>query len=149
MKAFGFRLDKVLDWRRTELSLAESRFQQQTAALAAIDQSRASLDAAALAAETALRSSSSVEGSELAALDAFRRHLAARRAELAAARIKAHRELDVRRGAMLESRRRVRLLERLKDRRLSEWRHDLNRELDELASESHLARFAAADRLLR
>ena len=42
---------------------------------------------------------------------------------------------------MLEARRRCRLLERLKERRLAEWTTARDRELDELASESYLAKW--------
>ena len=38
MTTFQFPLQKALDWRRTQLTLAEARVQQQLAALAAIDQ---------------------------------------------------------------------------------------------------------------
>jgi hypothetical protein len=42
---------------------------------------------------------------------------------------------------MLEARRRLRLLERLKDRRMAEWRAARDKELEELASESYLAKW--------
>jgi hypothetical protein len=45
------------------------------------------------------------------------------------------------RSAMLEARRRFRLLERLKQRRLEDWRLAGDKELEELASESYLARW--------
>jgi hypothetical protein len=44
---------------------------------------------------------------------------------------------------MLEARRRCRLLERLKERRLAEWTSARDRELEEVASESFLARWAS------
>ena len=40
---------------------------------------------------------------------------------------------------MLEARRHCRLLERLKERRLAEWKAACDHEMDELASESYLA----------
>ena len=43
---------------------------------------------------------------------------------------------------MLEARRRCRLLERLKERRLAEWTAERDRELDEIAAESYLARWS-------
>jgi hypothetical protein len=46
------------------------------------------------------------------------------------------------RSVMLEARRRFRLLERLKERRLAEWRLALDKDLQELASESYLAGWA-------
>lgn len=149
MNAFRFRLAKVLDWRRTELSLAETRFRQQTAAVAALEQARAALDASAIRAEMLVRDSSHIEGADLAALDAFRRHVAQRRAALLASRAQAQLELDAVQAAMLEARRRFRLLERLRGRRLAEWKEAADRELDQIASESHLARLARRGTALR
>ena len=148
MTSFRFRLERVLDWRRTELSLAEARFRRQAAALAALDRQRASLDAASIRAEMFVRDAARVEGLDLAALDGFRRYAAARRIALAAARAKAKAELDTLQSAMLAARQRLRLLERLRERRQDEWREEFDRELDQLAAESHLARLSAAGRLL-
>jgi flagellar export protein FliJ len=143
MTAFRFRLERVMEWRRTELALAENRFEQQSAAVAALDRTRAALDASAIRAEMSLREWPKIEAGDLAALDAFRRHVAIRRAALAVSRGEAQRDLDARRAVMLEARRRFRLLERLRDRRLEEWRLSFDRELDQLASESYLAKFVS------
>jgi hypothetical protein len=43
---------------------------------------------------------------------------------------------------MLEARRRCRLLERLKERRLTEWTAGRDHELEEIAAESYLARWS-------
>jgi hypothetical protein len=51
-------------------------------------------------------------------------------------------ELAARQAAVLEARRRYRLLERLKDRRWAEWQSAADRELDELAADSYLAQWA-------
>jgi hypothetical protein len=45
---------------------------------------------------------------------------------------------------MLEARRRFRLLERLKDRRMAEWKQAGDREIEEVAAESYLARWSRA-----
>jgi hypothetical protein len=142
MSEFRFPLAKVLDWRRTELTLAETRCRRQAAALAALDGTRAALDASAIRAEMLVRDSPRIEGADLAVLDVFRRHVARRRAALAASRAQAQRELDMLQSAMLEARRRFRLLERLRDRRFAEWKEAEQRELDQLAADSHLARLA-------
>jgi flagellar biosynthesis chaperone FliJ len=41
MTTFRFSLQKVLDWRKTELELAEMRFKQAMTALAELDRARA------------------------------------------------------------------------------------------------------------
>jgi hypothetical protein len=45
MTAFRFRLQKVLDWRHTQLELEEARYRQAIAAVAEIDRARATLAA--------------------------------------------------------------------------------------------------------
>jgi hypothetical protein len=45
MNAFRLRLAKVLEWRRSELALAETRSRRQTAAIAALGRTRAARDA--------------------------------------------------------------------------------------------------------
>jgi hypothetical protein len=142
MSGFRFRLAKVLEWRRTELTLAETRFRQQAAAVAALDRARAALDASAIRAVMLVRDAPRIEGADLAALDAFRRHVALRRSALFATRAQAQRDLDALQSAMLDARRRFRLLERLSDRRFAEWKQAADRELDQFASESYLARLS-------
>jgi flagellar export protein FliJ len=140
--AFRFRLERVLEWRRAALAAAEACFRQQSGAVAGLDRVRASLEAAGLRAEMLIRQSPGVSGAELAAFGEFRRHLRTRQREIAAAMTRAQAELATRHAALLEARRRVRLLERLRERRFSEWNEAAAREIEQLASESHLARLA-------
>jgi flagellar export protein FliJ len=141
MNAFRFPLQKVLDWRRSELDLAELKFQQLTAAVAAVDQALAELETAGIRAEILVRDWSPVCGRDLAALGSFRLHVRKKNAELSARRAECAGRLAAGRSAMLEARRRFRLLERLKQRRFEEWRLARDKELEDLASESYLARW--------
>jgi flagellar biosynthesis chaperone FliJ len=61
--------------------------------------------------------------------------------DLAQRRVEGEKKLEECRNAMLEARRRCRLLEKLKERRKADWTVALNRELEELASESYLAQW--------
>jgi flagellar export protein FliJ len=92
-----------------------------------------------------LHSSAVVSGQDLSALAGFRQHIQARSREIAARRAEAQKQLEVQQKVMLEARRRCRLLERLRERRLSEWQTACNRETETLASESFLARWAGRD----
>jgi len=143
MNAFRFPLQKALDWRRNELDLAELKFQQLTAAVAAVDQALAELETAGIRAEILVRDWSPVCGRDLAALGSFRLHVRKKNAELAARRVECAARLAAGRSGMLEARRRFRLLERLKDHRFEAWRLARDKELEELASESYLARWTA------
>jgi hypothetical protein len=141
MTTFRFPLKRVLDWRRTQLELEEARFQQQAANLAGLDRARAEIEAEGIRAEVQVREWNPVAGRDLEALSSFRRHVKSREAQIALKRTECARKLAEQQKLMLEARRRCRLLERLEDRRLTEWRAACDRELDELAAESFLAKW--------
>jgi flagellar biosynthesis chaperone FliJ len=142
MKSFQFPLDKALGWRRSELHMAEARVEQQLAALAALDQARAELDAMGHRTEVEVRQFQPLVGGDLSALSAFRLSIRVRDRQLSAKRLECQKELAVRQAAIMEARRRCRLLEKLKDRRQAEWQSAADRELDELAADSYLAQWA-------
>lgn len=141
MSAFRFSLERVLAFRRRQLELEQARYRQCAAAVEALDRARAELEASGARAETQVRAWSPVAGSDLAALAYFRRSVRAREQQIAARRIEAARAAEAQMKLLLESQRRCRLLERLKDRLLAEWTAARDRELDQLAAESHLARW--------
>ncbi len=141
MTQFRFRLEKVLEWRRLQLEREEARFRSQADALAAIERSRAELEAAGIRAEAQVREWNPLAGNDLAALSAYRAHVRKSEIRLAEEREACRLELAARKRTLLEAQQRCRLLERLKERRFAEWREGLDRELQELASESFLARW--------
>jgi flagellar protein FliJ len=142
VKSFQFRLDKVLDWRRTQLELEEVQYKRQVADLAALDRQRAELEASGIRAEIQVREWRPIVGGDLAALDGFRSFVKTRESQIARQRFDAVRKLEEQQKKMLQARRRCRLLERLKEKRLAEWTKERDRELEELASESYLARWS-------
>jgi len=140
MTGFRFRLEKVLSWRRSQLELAEQDFRREAAALAELDRAAAELEARGIHTEAAVRDWSALQGRDLAALSGFRLYLERRAKEIAALRAGQARKLAERQQVMLEARRRCRLLERLRERRLAEWQSASAHELEQLAAESYLAR---------
>jgi flagellar export protein FliJ len=141
MTSFRFPLQKVLDWRQTQLELEEVRFKQQIAALADLERARAELEATGIKAETQVRGWSPMAGCDLAALGSFRLNVKQRESEIALRRVECQKTYEAQQAIMLEARRRCRLLERLKDRRLADWTSARDHELDELASESFLSKW--------
>jgi hypothetical protein len=141
MNAFRFPLQKALEWRHKQLEVAEARFKQEAAAVAALDRTRAEVEASGIRAETEVRERGVVAGWDLAALDRFRLRVKSEKARIADQRAAAARTVAEHQDAMLEARRRCRLLERLRERRLQEWEAARDRELDELASEAYLAQW--------
>ncbi|MBZ5725114.1 MAG: hypothetical protein LAP87_08970 [Acidobacteriia bacterium] len=141
MTPFRFPLQKVLDWRLTQLEVEEIRYRQQLAALAALDRTRAELEAAGIRAEVEVRKSASLAGFDLAALGSFRRRVQVEEGKLATRRAECEKRVAAQQSAMLEARRRCRLLERLKERRLTDWQSAADKEVEALAAESFLAQW--------
>ena len=141
MKAFQFPLAKALDWRRIQLELEEARYKQQIASLAGLDQQRAEVEASGIRAEIQVREWSPIAAGDLSALGNFRLYIKSQESEIARRRFEAAQKLAEQQKLMLEARRRWRLLDRLKDRRLTEWTTGRDREVEQIAAESYLARW--------
>jgi len=86
--------------------------------------------------------SSDIQAFELAALGSFCRQAKKRETQLREHWQMKQKSLEDQRKVVLAAQRRLRLVEKLRDRRLEEHRYEEARELEELASESYLAGFA-------
>jgi flagellar protein FliJ len=141
MRAFRFPLQKALDLRARQLELEEAKLQQAAAALAVVDRERESLLKGRADAEALVRAGKAVAGEVLAALGAFRLYSDTEAKRIAQRRLQSENALEEQRKVMLEARRKLRLLEKLKERRYAEWSAVAAKELEEMASESYLARW--------
>ena len=139
MKSFHFPLHKALEWRRVQLELEENRYKQLVAALAEIDRTRAELEVTGIRAEVQVRAWSPLAGRDLATLAQFRDYVDRQERTLAVRRAACQHQLKAQQRVMLEARRRCRLLERLRERRVAEWRVESDREAEQFASECYLA----------
>jgi hypothetical protein len=142
MKSFAFPLEKALDWRRLQLELEEVRYKQQIGTIAGLDRERAEVEASGIRTEVEVREWRPIVSGDLMALGDYRLFVKARESEIARQRFEATRKLAEQQQVMLEARRRCRLLERLKERRLAEWTAGRDHELEEIAAESYLARWS-------
>ncbi len=149
MKAFRFPLEKALDWRRIQLELEEVRYKQQVGEVAGLDCQRAEVEASGIRAEIQVREWRPIAAGDLTALGEFRLHVKARESAIARQRFEAAQKLAEQQKLMLEARRRCRLLERLKERRLAEWTVARDHEVEETAAESYLARWSRRSRSTR
>jgi hypothetical protein len=140
MKRFEFRLDRVLEWRRTQLEIELAHLGALTGEALALDRRRGQVQADYVAAERSLISSASVEAGELAALDRYRVWSRQESARLLARRAEWDQKISAQREKVIEARRAGRLLERLKEKRRAEWTVEFDREIENLAGELYLAR---------
>jgi hypothetical protein len=144
MAPYQFRLARALDWYAKQCQVEEERLrlcaERAVRARAEIDDHQKSV----LAQQMELIQTSRPETHELASLEPFRRGAKQQELRLRRNCIKYEQELDSQRGVAQAARRRVRLVENLRDRRLVEYRYEADRELEALAAETHLAGFARA-----
>ena len=77
-----------------------------------------------------------MRGSDLAGFASARRWAQQEHKRLQANLAGCHRSIELRKASLMEAQRKVRLLERLKERRKATWTHEQNRVLEELAAES-------------
>jgi len=141
MKAFHFSLERVLEWRRTELSLEEAKLQKLNAQRLALDAARAELVRRGLEAHRNVSSALSVRGQALAELEAYRRWAVREESALAARTAELQLAINRQSRAAVEADRKVRVVERLRERRHREWDALAQHELEEMAAEAALARW--------
>ncbi len=146
MEKFKFRLQRVLDFRETQLELEEQKFRLESEALAELDRLADALKAEAAEADRRVLLADTITGTDLQALGHFRIEFRKRETALHARRAERMKSLAARQAAMMEARRTCKLLERLKDRRFLEWRAAAESELESLASESFLAQWVRRPR---
>jgi flagellar export protein FliJ len=139
MARFQFSLEKVLRWRSAELTAEEAKLkalvQQQLhmqTLLADVSAERSKLI-------SSLGTMPDLRGDDLRTLTACGLRLRRNAENLAQQLLRCGRELAKQRKKYSEAKRRVRLLEELKNRRLQEWKYEEAALLEELASESFLA----------
>ncbi|HEX8985102.1 MAG TPA: flagellar FliJ family protein [Bryobacteraceae bacterium] len=140
MQRFQFRLASVLKWRGLQLDVEKSKLQalfgERNRAIAGL----ARLEDCRLEANRIL-AAGSVDGQSLAALGEYRSSLQRSGEKIRAAAADCERRIAAQQQCLAEAERRVRLLERLKERRLEEWNREAARELEALASETFLAKW--------
>jgi hypothetical protein len=141
MKSFRFRLERALDWRRMQFELEEAAYKRELASLNELERAGATLSSEAALVEARIREAQDVSGEDLIAFGSYRLGLTARKEDLEKKREEASRRSAERQRSMVAARRRCRLLEKLKEKRLEEWTQGERRELEELAADSYLARY--------
>jgi flagellar export protein FliJ len=130
MKAFRFRLEQVLNWRRTELDLEEDRLRKMHRAVEALDRERAELASARDDAGRSLLSRAAVYGADLQLLASYQDAVKRQSARLERSRTERQAEIAAQQEKLMEARRRFRLLEKLRERRLAEWRYESDRQAE-------------------
>lgn len=135
MKKFRFPLEKLLHYRRGRLSAEKARLAQLIAEQAALERSRAALEREERLIMESLRRLPVLSASDLAAADGFRRFATAECARLLSEAGLLASRIEAQRRAVLSARREVEILERLREKRLQDWRAELDKEMEQQVAE--------------
>lgn len=139
MAQFRFSLEKVLRWRSVELSSEEAKLKALVQEQLHLQTQLAQVSAERSKLISSLGGMPDLSGNDLRTLTACGLRLRRNAENLAQQLQRCGRELAKQRRKYSEAKRRVRLLEELRERRLQEWKYEEAALLEELASESYLA----------
>lgn len=140
--AFRFRLSRVLDWYDRQYRMEAGRLRQCAEQSASAHTELARHRQSRLANETQLLRLESLEGNDLRARELYRRRSLLQESHLIRICRDADRNLETQREATLAAQRKVRLVEKLRDRERDEFNYLASRELEHVAADSWLAGFA-------
>lgn len=146
MKQFEFRLQRVLELRSQQADIERVRLQALSNGRARLARDRAGLVQQQVRAAADVRNSQSVSGSDLCALAAFERYIQKRRSVLDKQLAQIEEQITLQTSTLREAERKVKLLEKLRHRKLTEWTAECDKELELAAAESYLARFLSERR---
>lgn len=139
MTKFHFSLEKVLRWRSVELTGEEAKLKALVQEQLHLQKLLAEVSAERSKLISSLGTMPDLRGDDLRTLTACGLRLRRNAETLAQHLLRCGRDLAKQRKKYSEAKRRVRLLEELRDRRLEEWKYEESAQLEELASESFLA----------
>jgi flagellar export protein FliJ len=141
MQRFQFRLDRVLEWRRKKCRIEEGRLAECLGLVRTAERKIAQLQAERAAIERELLERSAIPAVDFLNLGRYR--LRADKEHTAAAEERRQRLLSAaeQRARVQAARQRVKLLEKMRDRRFEEHTAAAGRELENLAAEAYLARW--------
>ena len=140
MKKFAFPLARVLDWRRTQAGIEEMKLSRLHSELRDLESRIAHAREEQADSERDLLQSGSMTGASLAALDSFKKSVAAECARLEALAGGTRKRIAQQVAAVAARRRDARLLEKLGQKKLERWKAEYSREIEQQAEEAHISR---------
>jgi flagellar export protein FliJ len=141
MKPFRFPLERVLEWRRGEFETEQAALRLLHAEREGTAARRRTLAESLERERRMLVSPGDVSGETLAALEAYRDWVRRETLRLEDRIRQLDRRIAEQRGRVIEAQRKVKLLERLREKALRQWTAEVNREIESFAAEAFLARW--------
>jgi flagellar export protein FliJ len=139
MARFHFPLEKVLRWRAVELADEEAKLKRLVQEELRLQSLRAEITAERSNLISSASALPDLRGDDLRTMAVYSHRLRRKAENLTQQLVRSESDLAAQRKNYSEAKRRMRLLEELKERKLEKWRYEQARLLEQLASESYLA----------
>ncbi len=143
MKAFRFPLDRVLHWRTTQCELEEAALTRLTSQRGKLSSAVAQIAAQRTEASDAISRNPEIESGEFQTVHAFHISLDQQKSRLQARARELERQIETQVRQTAEARRKKKLLEKLRESRLTQWTSLRNAEDETAAADSWLARYVS------
>ena len=140
MKKFSFPLDRVLVWRRLEFDREQSLLQRALFERNSMVAREAAVRQYRLDSERLLSANASIDATLVSTLADWQSSIKRSISSLATGIIAADQKVAAHQTRFYEAKRRVGLLERLREQRVDNWKAELDREEEAFATEAFLAR---------
>ena len=140
MKKFTFPLDRVLVWRRLELDREQATLQRLQSECNAIAARETAVRRQRVDSERQISNDRYIDSIFLSTLPQWQNATRLALVSLAAKLVAADQKVVQQQARFYEAKRRVELLERLREKRLDAWKAELSLEEEAFAAEAFLAR---------
>lgn len=141
MKGFRFRLDRVLAWRQTQLSVETAKLEGLLSQKRALEEQKQKVIRDCAATQALLGETVFLRGVDLARVEAARIWAQREERRLASRLNETGRAIEDQRSLVAGATHRVRLLERLRDRRQAEWEAASEKEIEDLGADLAIAKW--------
>jgi hypothetical protein len=146
MKRFSFRLDRILAWRRLQRGEEQWNLQKALAEREELVRKERAVRAERSDSERTLAHALHFDAQFVSTLPHWQVRVKAVLAEMAVDAGKMEARVSAQRAKLREAERKVRLLERLREKRVEDWKTAMEREEEACAAETFLARGAREKR---
>jgi hypothetical protein len=141
MKRFSFQLQTALEWRRRRMEQAQIKLQQMESQHAALQAEAEQVERSFCESRKETLDSPMLLAGDLTALAEYREAVNLRKERIGRETSKLESGICRQKTLMVDATREFRLLEKLRDRRMEEWRKGCDRELEAEAGELYLAKW--------
>jgi hypothetical protein len=142
MQRFQFHLESVLGWRKAQFDLEELRLQTLFSELEKLAEDQRRIATDRVQSNAAVKIGDFVERDDLIALDSFDQFSESQRLNFERRRQDCGIRIAAQQTKVMEAQRQFRLLEKLKERKLTDWTRQFDAEQEALAGEMYLARLS-------